>query len=94
MLLAVLQADVGSRRKISTHRILRPMPLAAIIVRLFLKSVVTHGNGLAIEIAGLPGQASMPNTPRSKITKCRCSNCSARCSTIDPQGQNSQICVR
>lgn len=51
VLAAVLQADLGPHRKITLHRILRPVLLAGAIVPLFLKTVITHGNGLALEIA-------------------------------------------
>jgi hypothetical protein len=51
VLTAVLQADLGPHRKITLHRILRPILLAGAIVPLFLKTVITHGNGLALEIA-------------------------------------------
>ncbi len=49
---AVLEADLGSRRKIGPFRILRPLGLAAAIVPLYLTAVVTHGPGSVVEIAG------------------------------------------
>jgi hypothetical protein len=52
LLAAVLEADLGSHRKISKFRILRPILLAAAIVPLFLEKVTTHGGGLTIELAG------------------------------------------
>jgi hypothetical protein len=53
VLAAVLEADLGSHRKISRLRLLRPVLIAAAIVPLFLEKVTTHGGGLAVEIAGL-----------------------------------------
>jgi hypothetical protein len=53
VLFAVLEADLGSHRKIGKFRILRPILLAAGIVPLFLEKVTTHGNGLTLELAGL-----------------------------------------
>jgi hypothetical protein len=52
VLAAVLQADLGSHRKLGLHRVLRPILLAAGIVPLFLEKVVTHGGGLTVELAG------------------------------------------
>lgn len=51
LLAAVLQADRGADRKIDRFRILRPLLIAAAIIPLFLKAVVTTGNGLSLEIA-------------------------------------------
>jgi hypothetical protein len=51
VLAAVLEADLGSHRKIGRFRILRPLVLAAAIVPLFLEKVSTHGGGLGIELA-------------------------------------------
>jgi hypothetical protein len=53
VLAAVLQADLGPHRTITIQRALRPALLAAVIVPLFLKSVATHGRGLALELAGV-----------------------------------------
>jgi hypothetical protein len=52
VLFAVLQADFGAHRKVGLHRILRPILLAAAIVPLFLKTVVTTGNGATLELVG------------------------------------------
>jgi hypothetical protein len=53
VLLAVLEADLGSHRKIGKFRILRPILLAAGIVPLFLDKITTHGHGLTLELVGL-----------------------------------------
>jgi hypothetical protein len=53
VLAAVLEADLGSHRKISRFRILRPILLTIAIVPLFLETVATHGGGLAVELAGV-----------------------------------------
>ncbi|HEX3958419.1 MAG TPA: hypothetical protein VHZ03_17625 [Trebonia sp.] len=52
VLLAVLEADVGSHRKIGWFRIARPIILAGVIVPIYLKSLTTHGTGLDLELAG------------------------------------------
>jgi hypothetical protein len=52
VLFAVLEADLGRARKVSTFRLLRPLLMAATIVPLFLQAVATHGTGLALEIGG------------------------------------------
>jgi hypothetical protein len=52
VLAATLHADLGSHRKIGAWRILRPLVTAGSIVPLFIDPVVTHGNGLAVELAG------------------------------------------
>jgi hypothetical protein len=52
VLAAVLEADLGSHRKITRFRLLRPILIAAAIVPLFLEKVTTHGGGLSVEIAG------------------------------------------
>jgi hypothetical protein len=49
LLTAVLEADLGSHRKVGTFRLLRPLGIAAVIIPLYLKPVVTHGHGLALE---------------------------------------------
>jgi len=52
VLAAVLEADLGSHRKITRFRLLRPVLLAALIVPLFLDKITTHGGGLSVELAG------------------------------------------
>jgi hypothetical protein len=52
VLAAVLEADLGSHRKINRFRLLRPILIAAAIVPLFLEKITTHGGGLSVEIAG------------------------------------------
>ena len=53
VLVATLEADLGRHRKIGALRILRPAAIAAGIVPLFIDPVVTRGNGLAVELAGI-----------------------------------------
>lgn len=53
VLFSVLEADLGSHRKIGRVRILRPLLTAAAVVPLFLDTPATHGHGLALEIAGI-----------------------------------------
>lgn len=53
VLTAVLEADLGSHRKIGAIRILRPLLTAAAIVPLFIKAVATHGAGLGLELTGI-----------------------------------------
>jgi hypothetical protein len=45
VLAAVLEADLGSHRKITRFRLLRPILLAAAVVPLFIEKVTTHGGG-------------------------------------------------
>lgn len=52
VLAATLHADLGSSRKIGAFRLLRPLAMAGGIVPLFISPVVTHGAGLAVELAG------------------------------------------
>jgi hypothetical protein len=52
VLAAVLEADLGSHRKITRFRLLRPVLLAAAVVPLFLEKVTTHGGGLTVQLAG------------------------------------------
>lgn len=52
VLVATLEADLGAHRKIGPLRILRPAAIAAGIIPLFVSPVVTHGTGLAVELAG------------------------------------------
>jgi hypothetical protein len=50
VLVAVLEADLGARRKITRLRVIRPLLLAAAIVPLYLKGVTTSGVGLDLEL--------------------------------------------
>ncbi len=53
VLAVTLQGDLGTHRKIGPMRLLRPAVVAAAIVPLFIDPVVTHGAGLAVELAGV-----------------------------------------
>ena len=53
VLVSVLEGDLGPHRKIGRFRILRPLVTIALVIPLFLKRPVTHGNGLLVELAGL-----------------------------------------
>jgi hypothetical protein len=53
VLLATLEADLGGHRKIGWFRLLRTPVTVALVIPLFLRSPVTHGNGLLIELAGI-----------------------------------------
>jgi hypothetical protein len=53
VLATVLATDLGPARKIGPMRMLRPVIAAAVIVPLFVSRPVTHGAGLAVEIAGV-----------------------------------------
>jgi hypothetical protein len=53
VLIATLHSDLGTHRKIGPLRLLRPALIAGAIVPLFIAPVVTHGAGLAIELAGV-----------------------------------------
>ena len=52
VLVATLHSDLGRQRKIGPMRLLRPLLLAGGIVPLFIGPIVTHGAGLALELAG------------------------------------------
>ena len=52
VLAATLHSDLGGHRKIGPMRLLRPLSIAAGIVPLFIDPIVTHGTGLAVELAG------------------------------------------
>lgn len=51
VLVAVLESDLGTHRKIGKLRILRPLLLGAAVVPLFLARPATRGTGLAVELA-------------------------------------------
>jgi hypothetical protein len=51
VLAAVLEADLGSHRRISKFRTLRPLVLAAAIVPIYFTELATSGNGLTLELA-------------------------------------------
>jgi hypothetical protein len=51
VLLVVLEADLGSHRKIGWFRILRPFVTSAVAVAIFAKAVTTAGAGLTLELA-------------------------------------------
>jgi hypothetical protein len=53
VLIATLHSDLGGHRKIGPVRLLRPVVIAGAIVPLFIDPVVTHGAGLAVELAGV-----------------------------------------
>jgi hypothetical protein len=52
VLVATLHSDLGAERRIGPMRLLRPLLVAGSIVPLFIDPVVTHGTGLAVELAG------------------------------------------
>jgi hypothetical protein len=51
VLVVVLEADLGRRRKIDWFRVLRPFVTSAAAIALFMQSVTTTGTGLTIELA-------------------------------------------
>jgi hypothetical protein len=53
VLATVLASDVGPARKIGPMRLLRPLVAAAVIIPVFVQRPVSHGSGLAVEIAGV-----------------------------------------
>ena len=53
VLVTVLATDLGPARKIGQMRLLRPVIAAAAIIPLFVSQPVTHGTGLAVELAGV-----------------------------------------
>src|SRR5271156_7096372 len=53
VLIATLEADLGSHRKIGWFRLLRTPVVVAAIIPLFLDRPATHGNGLLLELASI-----------------------------------------
>ncbi len=53
VLATVLATDLGPARAIGRMRLLRPVIAAAVIIPLFVSRPVTHGTGLAVEVAGI-----------------------------------------
>jgi hypothetical protein len=51
VLAVVLEADIGTHRKITRFRVLRPIVMAAVIIPLYLKGLSTQGTGLVLELA-------------------------------------------
>jgi len=50
VLAALLEADLGSHRKITKFRMMRPILTTAAIVPLFFGEITTHGGGLTPEV--------------------------------------------
>jgi hypothetical protein len=65
ILAAVLEADLGSHRKISKFRLLRPTLLAAAIVPLFPEKVTTHGGAWASNSPAWQPDGRGPDRPGS-----------------------------
>jgi hypothetical protein len=53
VLAVTLHSDLGKEKKIGGFRLLRPVLTAGVIVPLFIDPLVKHGNGLAVELAGV-----------------------------------------
>lgn len=68
LLVAVLTADLGRGRKIGRMRLLRPLVIAVAIIPLFLKAVVTSGNGFLLEIAATAAGVVLGAVALSLIT--------------------------
>ena len=48
---AILGADLGPHRKSSWFRLARPLVLAALLVPVYLKGLITHGTDVILELA-------------------------------------------
>ena len=53
VLAVTLHSDLGSHKKVGAFRLLRPLLTSAAVVPLFIDPLVKHGNGLAVELAGV-----------------------------------------